>query len=650
MRLSVTNLATLLFVLVATLTVHAQSTLYWTNTADGKVHRMTLPDGSSEEVLSGVLHQPRDIHVDLDGGKMYWLGFRTVRRANLDGSEIEDLAETDNPRVMALDAVSGWIYWTGDYAIQRMRLDGTARMVVVDSMYANGLAVNADEGILYWSTGGCWGVDGRVYQATVIGSNVKTFAAEQDCPRDLVLDPERQLLFWSVSRGVMEAQVDGSVIGLAVSTDVAHLQPEHKGKWIDHIALDVEQEHLYFSIQGTVYRNLGNREVAMLPLESGLGFSGFAVVGGDLYWTDEEQGAIQRLNLATDETHELIRSEVSDPRHLAIDEYGQKLYWTESHWIKRANLDGTNIEKLVGPNFFMDITDLALDPIGRKMYWSDWNGWGPHHDGGVYRSNMDGSNIDSLYFGGVFAIALDVDRGKMFIADAYLDDDFKIKEANLDGTYARDFVHSEADAMTFSSPNRTLYFHERDDRGWGTGHIVSAARNEFGYANLSRHFTTYVVTGLALDLADGKLYFTENNVSNESNKSRIRRSGLDGAGVEDVLTSSNADFGDIAIQSEKTAATSASTEVPDDFELSPAYPNPFNPSTTIRYKLASTQPVTIKVRDALGRQVALLVDEVQSAGPHSVQWVADVNTPSGTYFYTLETIDGAVTHSVTLLK
>ncbi|MGA7305886.1 MAG: hypothetical protein WBW88_13490, partial [Rhodothermales bacterium] len=376
MRHSATSLLGLLLVLAVPRAGQAQSTLYWTNNAAGKIQSMDLSTGAREDILAAVLQRPRDIEVDLAGGKMYWLGFDAVRRANLDGSEIENLAETENAGVLALDAVAGWVYWAGDYAVQRMRLDGTSRTVVVDSTYANGLAVDPEEGKLYWTNGGRWGGDGRVYQASVMGADVRVFASGQNYPGDLALDFDRRLLFWSVGHGVMQAQLDGSVMGLTVSTDNAHVQPEHKGGWIGQIALDVAQGRLYFSVQGVVYRNLGNREVAMLPVESGLGLSGFAVAGDDLYWIDEEQGAIQRLDLETDEAVALIRSEVLDPQHLAIDPQEQKIYWTESNWIKRADLDGSNVENLVGPIFYMELTDLALDPVNRKMYWSTWNGWG----------------------------------------------------------------------------------------------------------------------------------------------------------------------------------------------------------------------------------------------------------------------------------
>ena len=65
------------------------------------------------------------------------------------------------------------------------------------------------------------------------------------------------------------------------------------------------------------------------------------------------------------------------------------------------------------------------------------------------------------------------------------------------------------------------------------------------------------------------------------------------------------------------------------------YPNPFNPQTLIRFTVPATQHVTLHVFDALGRRVAVLVDEVRSAGAHEVAFDAS-SLPSGMYFYRLQ--------------
>jgi len=85
--------------------------------------------------------------------------------------------------------------------------------------------------------------------------------------------------------------------------------------------------------------------------------------------------------------------------------------------------------------------------------------------------------------------------------------------------------------------------------------------------------------------------------------------------------------------STEAAARSASrVAVPDAFTLASNYPNPFSTSTTIRYGLPETADVRLDVYDALGRRVATLVDENQSAAWHEVQFRADDLAP-GVYIY-----------------
>jgi endoglucanase len=78
-----------------------------------------------------------------------------------------------------------------------------------------------------------------------------------------------------------------------------------------------------------------------------------------------------------------------------------------------------------------------------------------------------------------------------------------------------------------------------------------------------------------------------------------------------------------------------SGKAPLSFNLWQNYPNPFNPSTTIRYEIPEGGFVSLKVRNLLGRTVAVLVDQRQSPGLHSAVFKAD-RFASGVYRYTLE--------------
>ncbi len=78
-------------------------------------------------------------------------------------------------------------------------------------------------------------------------------------------------------------------------------------------------------------------------------------------------------------------------------------------------------------------------------------------------------------------------------------------------------------------------------------------------------------------------------------------------------------------------------------------PNPFNPSTVIRYALARDADVDLRVYDAAGQSVAVLARGRAAAGPHAVTWRPE-GLSSGVYFYVLRTGDAAITRKAVLLR
>ena len=90
-------------------------------------------------------------------------------------------------------------------------------------------------------------------------------------------------------------------------------------------------------------------------------------------------------------------------------------------------------------------------------------------------------------------------------------------------------------------------------------------------------------------------------------------------------------------------------------ELFQNRPNPFNPSTTIRYSLANNSFVQLSIYDVAGRLVRTLVnEESQQAGPHNVEWDSRDNSgrlvASGVYFYRLQTSGFTQTRKMILLR
>ena len=86
-----------------------------------------------------------------------------------------------------------------------------------------------------------------------------------------------------------------------------------------------------------------------------------------------------------------------------------------------------------------------------------------------------------------------------------------------------------------------------------------------------------------------------------------------------------------------------------NFSLLQNYPNPFNPSTTVSYQVPFASYVNIKIFDALGSEIALLVNEIKQSGTHEVSFNAS-GLPSGLYLYRMNVNDQSFTKKMMLAK
>jgi hypothetical protein len=106
---------------------------------------------------------------------------------------------------------------------------------------------------------------------------------------------------------------------------------------------------------------------------------------------------------------------------------------------------------------------------------------------------------------------------------------------------------------------------------------------------------------------------------------------------------------DLAFGAATTSVEAAGNVVPAVYELSQNYPNPFNPSTTIRYAIPQRSHVTLSVFNALGQDVATLVNESQEAGFHDVKFEG-TNLASGVYLYRIQAGSFIQTKKLLLLR
>ena len=109
------------------------------------------------------------------------------------------------------------------------------------------------------------------------------------------------------------------------------------------------------------------------------------------------------------------------------------------------------------------------------------------------------------------------------------------------------------------------------------------------------------------------------------------------------------DGNSIAVDIQSFDISNSSNLLPVKTELTDAYPNPFNPSSSINYGLANDGHVEIMVYDATGRLVDELVNQHQTKGYHSITWNAS-NQASGMYFAKMVVGDIVQTQKLVLLK
>ena len=205
--------------------------MYWTDLYAGKIQRANLNGTNVQDIVTG-LGRPSGITLDLAGGKIYWtdrdrLGYtnpsgrNSIQRANLDGSNIEDLVTLSSeggsgdtgPRGIALDISHGKMYWTNCEAgkIQRANLNGTNIEDLVTRLGCpHQIALDFSDGKIYWTD---WGT-GKIQRANFNGSNLEDLVGGLIRPASIALDRLNSKMYW-ISHGagkIQRANLNGTNI------------------------------------------------------------------------------------------------------------------------------------------------------------------------------------------------------------------------------------------------------------------------------------------------------------------------------------------------------------------------------------------------------------------------------------------------------
>lgn len=116
-----------------------------------------------------------------------------------------------------------------------------------------------------------------------------------------------------------------------------------------------------------------------------------------------------------------------------------------------------------------------------------------------------------------------------------------------------------------------------------------------------------------------------------------------------VVASVGKGISEVGTLSSITTSVENNNETPKDFQLMQNHPNPFNPSTTIRYTIPVESAIQIKIYNVMGMEIETLLNRKQSAGYYNLTFDAS-NLPSGVYFYTIRANNYTDTKKMILLK
>ncbi len=256
-------------------------------------------------------------------------------------------------------------------------------------------------------------------------------------------------------------------------------------------------------------------------LAASLALPSAAEATAKLYWTDVGSLKIQRSNLDGTNVEDIITTSLVQPKGIAVDVAGGKLYWADAGSVRRSNLDGSDVEDLVA----VFPTDIALDVDAGKMYWTEMVG------DKIQRANLDGSGVQLLHAepqGDFEGIALDVPGGHMhFISGRGAS---SIQRADLTGSNVVTLIGSgllQPLGIALDPSAARMY---RTDAAQGTIYRTGLTGN----VPWLMHQSLNHPHGIALDVCGKQMYWTEEGPGPAPGA--IFSSALDGTGLSAIVS------------------------------------------------------------------------------------------------------------------
>ncbi|WP_052028791.1 DUF4347 domain-containing protein [Rhodopirellula baltica] len=245
-----------------------------------------------------------------------------------------------------------------------------------------------------------------------------------------------------------------------------------------------------------------------------------------LFWIDHDLGTVQSAALDGTNVQTLV-SGLSNPEELYVDSVNQHLYFSEAgeNRIRRVNFDGTGLVNVL--TGLVTPQGMEVDLVGGKIYWVE-DGAGSHNE--VKRADLDGSNVETLATITAFLnltipddIELDLVNGHVYWSDELT---LEINRMDLDGSNRVTVISSDKGVrgIAIDSVNNKLYY------------AVGAYSNgEIRRADLDGSNRETLIdsgldgpNGIEVDPASGKIYWADSGLP------QISMADLDGSNVTNL--------------------------------------------------------------------------------------------------------------------
>ena len=541
--------------------------IYITNSL-GIIQRLNVDGSDFESKFITGLRSPK--HIFVDSGNVYWTENNSkIRRASLRGTGINTLHTSSN-RLRDILVYQDKIYWTKQTGvnsgkIQRADLSGAN---VRNIATLNDIPVSIDfsilnfhhpmvayRGFLLWTT-----ASGKIQQSNLYGSNVKdekiiTVATDLTAPGSFVLGAhipspvvpkyQRSALYW--------IDTNNGTLHWFTGTSAEPFLPNVRNA--TSLAVDITRGKVFWTEKtsnrtGKVRRsNLDGTHIEDVVSLTGIPYDlAIDTAKGKIYLTNS-QGIIQRINTDGSNFKPNLITHLNAPKHIALDIAAGKLYWSEAaKRIRQANLDGSDVKTFT--KYSGNIGDIVV--AGDKLYWTENISV---YEGFIKRAFLNSEKVERFgYFSRpLVGIAVDTEENRIYWS-------------NSDGRIQRGYIPGRSGEMKeryIALPHQTVIVGLDSPGSIALGgdisrtHVPELQHPPMYWTDMTNGTLHRLIdaklenilpsvqnaTSLAVDVAGGKIYWTE-KITKRTGK--IRRADLDGTNVRLVRDLTSAPY-DISI-------------------------------------------------------------------------------------------------------